>query len=72
MIRTRCWLKPAAEDKQVVVVAREVVAVIRVEVAPVVAQIRVEAMPAVVDMFRLRAEMLAVVSVVAGRFTHRQ
>jgi hypothetical protein len=56
-----------------VVVAREVVAVIRAEVAPVVAQIRVEAMPAaVVDMFRLRAEMLAVVSVVAGRFTHRQ
>jgi hypothetical protein len=72
MIRTRCWLKPAAEDKKVVV-AREVVAVIRAEVAPVVAQIRVEAMPAaVVDMFRLRAEMLAVVSVVAGRFTHRQ
>jgi hypothetical protein len=71
MMRTRCWLKPAAEDKKVVV-AREVVAVIRVEVAPVVAQIRVEAMLAVVDMFRLRAEMLAVVSVVAGRFTHRQ
>ena len=70
-MRTRCWLKPAAEDKKVVV-AREVVAVIRVEVAPVVAQIRVEAMLAVVDMFRLRAEMLAVVSVVAGRFTHRQ
>jgi hypothetical protein len=71
MIRTRCWLKPAAEDKKVVV-AREVVAVIRAEVAPVVAQIRVEAMPAVVDMFRLRAEMRAVVSVAAGRFTRRQ
>ena len=70
MIRTRCWLKPAAEDKKVVVV-REVAAVIRVEVAPVVAQIRVEAMPAV-DMFRLRAEIPAVVSVVAGQFTHRQ
>jgi hypothetical protein len=59
MIRTRCWLKPAAEDKKVVVVVREVAAVIRVEVAPVVAQILVEAMP-------------AMVSVVAGQFTHRQ
>jgi hypothetical protein len=58
MIRTRCWLKPAAEDKKVVV-AREVAAVIRVEVAPAAAQIRVEV-------------MRAVVSVVAGRFTHRQ
>jgi hypothetical protein len=55
-----------------VVVAREVAAVIRVEVAPAAAQIRVEAMPAVVDMFRLRAEMRAVVSVAAGRFTRRQ
>jgi hypothetical protein len=57
MIQTPCWLRPAAEDKKVVV-AREVAAVIRVEVAPA-AQIRVEV-------------MRAVVSVVAGRFTHRQ
>ena len=70
MIQTPCWLRPAAEDKKVVV-AREVAAVIRAEVAPAAAQIRVEVMRAV-DMLRLRAEMLAVVSVVAGRFTHRQ
>ena len=54
-----------------VAAARKVAAVNRVEIDPAVVPIPAEAMPAV-DMFRLLAEMLAVVSVVGVQFTQHQ
>ena len=53
-------------------VARRMAAAIRVEVVPVAARILDEAILALVDMFHRLAEMRAVDSVVAVRFTHRQ